>query len=461
MAVISVIGPKGGIGKTTLSINTASALTSALEEKSPDNRVCLIDLDLRLPTIASLLDSHPSKTFYDLFETLENKTYQVDVLRTLYQIFTWFHSYLEGEVKPDEKTFRKCFSVFKSLNTDNFHFEDFQFGDQLHEIFLYRGKIHEAKDLKQIKGEIFDLDLKTIKSTLNEREKNSRPSAENYINYIEEYGLSIIGGEVPILGKRSHRRRINDPKFLVLFLEFMEEVFNRFDHVILDTPAGGVNHLSYLMTAIDQVLFVFDLSNSIAINGSIDALHSFIDYYEDFQQAFQKGQLSGLDKAYADRLVAHQGREAVEKSLQGKKLGIVFNRFQGQKEIEQCLDQMREYLDILDKLDQYAGRIHIMGMIPHTKIINITNNRGAIFYQKDVDLSCKMDLIGYNVMTRNEECLTLQNSNQDILKYLHKNSRAGMVRKLTRLAGKFREGVSYDRKKAEHSFDQGLSVPPG
>ena len=64
MAVISVIGPKGGIGKTTLSINTASALINTLEAKSPDNRVCLIDLDLRLPTIASLLDSHPSKTFY-------------------------------------------------------------------------------------------------------------------------------------------------------------------------------------------------------------------------------------------------------------------------------------------------------------------------------------------------------------------------------------------------------------
>ena len=69
MGVISVIGPKGGIGKTTISINTASALTSILEPKSPKNRVCLIDLDLRLPTIASLLDCYPPKTFYDLFET--------------------------------------------------------------------------------------------------------------------------------------------------------------------------------------------------------------------------------------------------------------------------------------------------------------------------------------------------------------------------------------------------------
>ena len=459
MAVISVIGPKGGIGKTTLSINTASALTNALESKSPDNRVCLVDLDLRLPTIASLLDSHPAKTFYDLFETLENKTYQVDILRVLYQIITWFQVYLEGEIKVREKNLLKCFSLFKSLNTENFHFANFPFGDQLHALFLHRGKMNNPSDLKLIAEEILAFDLKKIKTLLNERENNSRPNADHYVNYIEEYGLSIIGGEVPILGKRNHRRRINDPEFLVLFLDFMDEVFDRFDHVILDTPAGGVNHLSSIMNAIDQVLFIFDLSNSIAINGSIDALHSFIDYYEDFQQAFQKGQLTGLDKAYADRLVTNYGREAVEKSLQGKKLGVVFNRFQGKKEIDQCLDQMREYLDILDKLDQYGGRIHIMGMVPHTKIINITNNRGVLFYAKDGDLSCKMDLIAYNVISQNTDCPTLHNSNQEILEYLHKNRRASMVRKLSRLADKLQVNVPYGREKTERSFNQGLSIP--
>jgi pilus assembly protein CpaE len=70
MSIISIIGPKGGIGKTTLSLNTAAALTRAIPASGPDNRVCLVDLDLRLPTISSLLDSHPSKTVYDLFEIL-------------------------------------------------------------------------------------------------------------------------------------------------------------------------------------------------------------------------------------------------------------------------------------------------------------------------------------------------------------------------------------------------------
>jgi hypothetical protein len=67
----------------------------------------------------------------------------------------------------------------------------------------------------------------------------------------------------------------------------VNELIGRFKYIVLDTPAGGVNHLSSLMNSIDQVLFIFDMSNSIAVNGSIDALHSFIDYYEDFYEDYK------------------------------------------------------------------------------------------------------------------------------------------------------------------------------
>ncbi len=49
MSIISVVGPKGGIGKTTLAINTTAALTRALASGKHNNRICLVDLDLRLP----------------------------------------------------------------------------------------------------------------------------------------------------------------------------------------------------------------------------------------------------------------------------------------------------------------------------------------------------------------------------------------------------------------------------
>ena len=88
MAIISIIGPKGGIGKTTLSTNIAAALTNAIGQKGNARGVCLVDLDLRLPTVSSILDSHPKLTFFDLFSTLANKTYQADFLRSLYQLIS-------------------------------------------------------------------------------------------------------------------------------------------------------------------------------------------------------------------------------------------------------------------------------------------------------------------------------------------------------------------------------------
>mgnify|MGYP000274059871 CR=1 FL=1 len=72
MAVIAIIGHKGGVGKTTLSINIAAAITKAMHLIKTEEPVCLLDLDLRLPTITEILNSHPQKTFFNLFELLAN-----------------------------------------------------------------------------------------------------------------------------------------------------------------------------------------------------------------------------------------------------------------------------------------------------------------------------------------------------------------------------------------------------
>jgi cellulose biosynthesis protein BcsQ len=434
MPVISIIGPKGGIGKTTLSINTTAALTRMLGDSLNHNSVCLFDLDLRLPTISSILESHPRKTFYDLFETLANKTYQVDFLQSIYRILTLFQAYLDKEIVGKNIQLQKSLALYKNMNIELFHFSEISFGDLLQEFFLERGQIHTVTQIKALKPLLKKIDMDMFKEIIKEREDNSRPIADEFINYIEEYKFSLLGGEVPILGKRSHRKRINEPAYLLLFLEFVNELIGRFKYIVLDTPAGGVNHLSSLMNSIDQVLFIFDMSNSIAVNGSIDALHSFIDYYEDFYEDYKQGRLMGLDKAYVNRMIALRGEEAVTEILSNKKFGIIFNRCQSSKEISICLDQLREYLETLDRYDEYKDRIHMVGMVPHHKIINITNNRGTLFYDKDSSLSKCINLVAENILTDNQNCPTLSNSNGEILQFLQKNGKGSWIGRFGRIA---------------------------
>jgi cellulose biosynthesis protein BcsQ len=434
MPVISIIGPKGGIGKTTLSINTTAALTRMLGDSLNHNSVCLFDLDLRLPTISSILESHPKKTFYDLFETLANKTYQVDLLRSIYRILTLFQAYLDKEIVGKNAQLQKSLALYKNINIELFHFSEFKFGDLLQEFFLERGQINTVTQIKALKPLMEKFDMDIFKEIIKESEANSRPLADEFINYIEEYKFSLLGGEVPILGKRSHRKRINEPAFLLLFLEFVNEIIGRFKYIVLDTPAGGVNHLSSLMNSIDQVLFIFDMSNSIAVNGSIDALHSFIDYYEDFYEDYKQCRLTGLDKAYVNRMIALRGEEAVTEILSNKKFGIIFNRSQSPKEISICLDQLREYLETLDRYKEYKDRIHMVGMVPHHNIINITNNRGTLFYDKDNSLSKCINLIAENILTENQNCPTLSNSNYEILQFLQKNGQASWASRIGKIA---------------------------
>jgi len=278
------------------------------------------------------------------------------------------------------------------------------------------------------------IDIDRFKNIVREHEKNARPEIDEYTSYIEEYGFSILGGEVPILGKKSHRKRINEPAFLDLFLEFIHGVCEKFEHVILDTPAGGVNHVSSLMNLIDQVLFVFDVNNPIAVKGSIDALHTFIDYYEDFHNNYKRGLLTGLDKYYVDRIIAERGEQAVTQALANKKMGIIFNRCQKTKEISPCLDQLREYLETLDKYEEYRDRIHLVGLLPQHKIIDITTNRGALFYDKDRTLSNRIDAVARSIIDQNAVYPTLAYSNSEIQTHLEKKPSRGLSSAFSRIA---------------------------
>lgn len=434
MSIISVVGPKGGIGKTTLSINATAALTRALASGKHNNRICLVDLDLRLPTITSLLDSHPPKTFYDLFECLGKRTYQVDFLKIVFQLVTSFQAYVDGNVPARDEKLVEMFHHYHVLNIDLFLVSEFKFGNAIQELMMKRREIRNISQIKKLQPILKKIDLDEFNRILDEMQQAARPVMEEYISYIEEYGFSILGGEVPILGKRAHRKRINEPEFLLRFLEFLDTVFHDFKHVIVDTPAGGVNHMSPLMNVIDQVLFVFDLSNNIAINGSIDAVHTFIDYYEEFQADYAKGRLVGLDRAHVKRLIEQKGKGDLYRSIKNKKLGLVFNRCQSNDEIEKALNMLREYLDTLDKYHQYKTRIQIVGMVPHNKVINITNNRKSLFYNMDIALSDRMDQIAKAILSENTICPTLADDDKTIISYLNKVKKPQLFDKLTKLA---------------------------
>ena len=59
--VITVFSPKGGIGKTSLSVNLAAALA-----RHHDQETLLLDLDLQFGDAAIMLGLEPEKTIYDL-----------------------------------------------------------------------------------------------------------------------------------------------------------------------------------------------------------------------------------------------------------------------------------------------------------------------------------------------------------------------------------------------------------
>src|SRR5690349_20581695 len=59
LRIISITGGKGGIGKTTISVNLAIAFAKA------QKKVLLLDTDLGLANVDVMLGLKPKKTLYD------------------------------------------------------------------------------------------------------------------------------------------------------------------------------------------------------------------------------------------------------------------------------------------------------------------------------------------------------------------------------------------------------------
>jgi len=151
-----------------------------------------------------------------------------------------------------------------------------------------------------------------------------------------------------------------------------------------------------------------------------------------FLNKYKKPQL--LDRAHVNRLIAQKGKGDLYQSIKNKKLSIVFNRCQNNKEIENALKMMRDYLETLDKFHQYKSRIHIVGLVPQHKVINITNNKKSLFYNMDIALSDRMDLVAKSILSDNAICPTLADSDKDIIKFLNKYKKPQLLDRLTKKA---------------------------
>ncbi|GAB3252699.1 hypothetical protein GCM10027425_11420 [Alteromonas gracilis] len=94
--VITVYSPKGGVGKTTLAVNLAHALTD-----EDNQRVCLVDLDLAFGDVAITMQLIPQHT---IAEAAEVSDLDLSLLENLLTQVTPNLSVLAAPTHPDAKT---------------------------------------------------------------------------------------------------------------------------------------------------------------------------------------------------------------------------------------------------------------------------------------------------------------------------------------------------------------------
>jgi len=94
--LVTVFSPKGGVGKTTLAVNLAIALTAKGAKK-----VCLVDLDLSFGDVAITLQLFPARTIADAVHLESGLDFAV--LETLITPYRDGLAALVAPVQPDAK----------------------------------------------------------------------------------------------------------------------------------------------------------------------------------------------------------------------------------------------------------------------------------------------------------------------------------------------------------------------
>ncbi|MDH4378993.1 MAG: AAA family ATPase [Vampirovibrionales bacterium] len=68
--LIAVFSNKGGLGKTTIAVNTAMALSEVIQSEAMGKPVALVDFNLQLGDITTFLDIQPKQTVVDVIKNL-------------------------------------------------------------------------------------------------------------------------------------------------------------------------------------------------------------------------------------------------------------------------------------------------------------------------------------------------------------------------------------------------------
>lgn len=114
--LVTVFSPKGGVGKTTLAVNVALALSEGGTKK-----VCVVDLDLAFGDVAITLQVFPARTIADAVHLESGLDFQVlEPLLTSYQDTM---SALVAPVQPDAKDTIPAALVGRILGLLKQHFD--------------------------------------------------------------------------------------------------------------------------------------------------------------------------------------------------------------------------------------------------------------------------------------------------------------------------------------------------
>ena len=114
--VITVFSPKGGVGKTTVSVNLAACLA-----RDPKARVCIVDLDLAFGDVAITLQLIPEHTIEEAVGSETSLDYAL--LQKLLTRYSDNISVLAAPTSPDAKERIKPELVGRTLATLRKHFE--------------------------------------------------------------------------------------------------------------------------------------------------------------------------------------------------------------------------------------------------------------------------------------------------------------------------------------------------